>query len=221
LFYIGLYQLDIKLLRTNLIALFMVDEFRRVACEVILPYLMQNTGKEIIKRAKTILHADGKQQDNTKLSVEEEIIREEIEELDKDEMELFDDYLEMIMTFGYITLFAAAFPLGATVTSIFIYIETKSDTYKMEKLSRRPFSRKQHNIGVWELTLDLFTFSAVFTNIILACFASDQIDAILPFMAGLKEESLTSVLTVFSIEHFLIIFVVVVRYCFEDAPRWV
>ena len=61
LFYIGLYQLDIKLLRTNLIALFMVDEFRRVATEVILPYLMQHTGKEIIKRAKTILHVDGKE----------------------------------------------------------------------------------------------------------------------------------------------------------------
>lgn len=40
LFYIGLYQLDIKLLRVNLIALFMVDEFRRVATEVILPYFM-------------------------------------------------------------------------------------------------------------------------------------------------------------------------------------
>jgi hypothetical protein len=37
LFYIGLYQLDIKLLRTNLIALFMVDEFRRVLTELVLP----------------------------------------------------------------------------------------------------------------------------------------------------------------------------------------
>ena len=40
LFYIGLYQLDIKLLRVNLISLFMVDEFRRVATEVILPLIV-------------------------------------------------------------------------------------------------------------------------------------------------------------------------------------
>jgi len=40
-------------------------------------------------------------------------------------------------------------------------------------------------------------------------------------MAGLKEDSLTSVLTVFSIEHLLIIFVVIVRYSLEDAPKWV
>lgn len=136
-------------------------------------------------------------------------------------MELFDDYLEMIMTFGYITLFAAAFPLGATVTSLFIYIETKSDTYKMETLCRRPFSRKASNVGVWELTLDFFTFTAVFTNIILACFASDQIDAILPFMAGVREDSMISVLTVFGIEHFLVMFVVIVRFCYETKPEWV
>lgn len=49
----------------------MVDEFRRVATEVILPYLMQNTGKEIIKRAKTILHVDGKEEHNGKLTIEE------------------------------------------------------------------------------------------------------------------------------------------------------
>lgn len=167
LFYIGLYQLDIKLLRTNLIALFMVDEIRRVITEACIPWLMQNTGKKI----EQWRNKDGKEPE--KLTIEQEIIQAEVEELEKDEMELFDDYLEMIMTFGYITLFAAAFPLGTTITSLFIYIETKSDTYKMEALSRRPFSRKAHTIGVWELTLDLFTFSAVFTNIILACFASD------------------------------------------------
>ena len=65
-----------------------------------------------------------------------EIIDEEIEELDKEEVEQFDDYLEMIMTFGYITLFSSAFPLGTTVTSIFVYLETKSDMFKFERTSR-------------------------------------------------------------------------------------
>lgn len=149
----------------------MVDEIRRVITEAVIPFFMQNSSK-IADSAKKLLKKDGKGKEE-KHTVEEEIIQSEVEELERDEMELFDDYLEMIMTFGYIVLFAAAYPLGATVTSFFIYIETKSDTFKMEKLARRPFSRKAHTIGVWELTLDLFTFSAVFTNIVLACFASD------------------------------------------------
>jgi hypothetical protein len=40
-------------------------------------------------------------------------------------------------------------------------------------------------------------------------------------MAGLREDSLTSLLTVFSIEHLLVVFVVVVRYFYEGPPRWV
>lgn len=101
------------------------------------------------------------------------IIEEELKELEKDELEIFDDYLEMIMTFGYITLFASAFPLGATITCLFIYIETRSDCYKIDTNMKRPFSRTCHDIGTWELALDLLTFGSIFTNIYLAFYASD------------------------------------------------
>jgi anoctamin-10 len=64
-----------------------------------------------------------------------------MKELELNEVELFDDYLEMIMTYGYITLFAAAFPFSSTVTCVFIFIEIRSDIFKQEKTARRPFSR--------------------------------------------------------------------------------
>ena len=42
LFYIGIYQCDIVMLRVNLVSVFMVDEIRRILCEAIIPYLTQN-----------------------------------------------------------------------------------------------------------------------------------------------------------------------------------
>ena len=42
LFYIGIYQMNMPLLRTNLISLFMIDEFRRILCESVIPYFSQN-----------------------------------------------------------------------------------------------------------------------------------------------------------------------------------
>ena len=45
LFYIGIYQMNLGLLRTNLISLFMVDEFRRVLCESLIPYFTLNKDK--------------------------------------------------------------------------------------------------------------------------------------------------------------------------------
>lgn len=47
LFYIGIYQANLKYLRVNLISLFMVDEIRRVVTETLIPYLTQH--KEEIK----------------------------------------------------------------------------------------------------------------------------------------------------------------------------
>lgn len=40
-------------------------------------------------------------------------------------------------------------------------------------------------------------------------------------MANLKETSTTSIVTVFSIEHMLILIVVVVRYFYAGPPKWV
>jgi hypothetical protein len=48
----------------------------------------------------------------------------------------------MIMTFGYITLFASAFPMGSTISFVFIYIEARNDLFKIEKNMRRPNSGK-------------------------------------------------------------------------------
>ena len=177
------------MLRVNLVSVFMVDEFRRIFCELILPYLNQNKdeiSKEVqakIKRAASNISKEGTNTDGASKSaidskkslslIASEIIDEELAELEKDEVEQFDDYLEMIMTFGYITLFAAAFPLGTTITCVFIYLETKSDMFKFEHTARRPFSKKAHDIGTWELALDILTVMSVFTNIVLCCYASD------------------------------------------------
>lgn len=90
----------------------------------------------------------------------------------RDEVELFDDYLEFVMTYGYICLFAAAYPFGTSLTCLFIVIEMKSDIFKLERNSRRPHSKRVHSIGSWETVLFLLTYAAVFTNIWLMTFAS-------------------------------------------------
>jgi len=126
----------------------------------------------------------------------------------------------MVMTFGYITLFASAFPFGATLTSLFIYLESKNDIFKLENTARRPFVRKTHSIGTWENALDWLTFGSIFTNIFLACYASDQIDYVLPWLKEYKNDSATAIYTVFSIEHVMIAFVLVIRFFFNNDPNW-
>lgn len=61
---------------------------------------------------------------------------------------------------------------------------------------------------------------SVFTNLILSCFASDQIDAILPWLKHYKNSSSTALLTVFSFEHILVFVVIALRLWFDTEPRW-
>jgi hypothetical protein len=81
--------------------------------------------------------------------------------------------MEMIVTFGYITMFASAFPPGATIVLIFILIETRSDMFKLERTMKRPIPEKTYHIGSWTVILEIFCLLAVFSNIIISSFASD------------------------------------------------
>jgi anoctamin-10 len=45
LIYFGWWELNFKVLRQNVISLYVADELRRITCETILPYLLQNKSK--------------------------------------------------------------------------------------------------------------------------------------------------------------------------------
>lgn len=211
LFYIGIYELRIDLLRTNLGFLFMIDEIRRITIETIIPAVAMWSAKR--KTAKD----EAKKDKNSKEYIE----AKENEEVEKGEYETFDDYLEMIITFGYVTLFAAAFPLASFISMIFIYFEARSDLYKLEKLVKRPRVKKAYNIGSWIYVLEFMAITSIFTNIILFTFASDQIDHLLPFLARYRNDSVQSVATMFTIEHAMILLVIILRVFLDKDPAWV
>ena len=232
LIYLGWWDLNFKVLRANVISVYMADELRRVATESLLPYLMQNSnklsrglekiqaslkrGNTLKKEAKTITEQKEIEAEKVKA-----VIAEELEELERDEHEIFDDYMEMIMTFGYITMFTSVFSFGATLIFLFIMIEARSDIFRMEMTCKRPIPEKSNTIGSWVHTIELFCILSVFSNLIVTCFASDQIDYLLPWMAGLKETSVESMTTIIGLEHLILGVVVVLRFLYKREPNWV
>jgi len=113
-------------------------------------------------------------------------MKDELEELEKDEHEIFDDYIEMVVTFGYIVIFASVYVFGATLIYIFIFIESRSDIFKIENTCKRPLPGKAYSIGPWIILMEFLAFLGVFSNIIICCYATDQIDYLLPWMKDMK-----------------------------------
>ena len=75
-----------------------------------------------------------------------------------------DDYMEMIMQFGFLNLFGMSFPLAFTLAFINDIAEIQVDKMKLVKFTRRPIPKGAANIGTWLIILDLISFFAIFFN---------------------------------------------------------
>lgn len=58
-----------------------------------------------------------------------------------------------VVEFGYITLFASAFPLAAALSIACNFIEVRSDMFKLAYVCRRPAATRASTIGTWQTVL--------------------------------------------------------------------
>ncbi|XP_033996351.1 anoctamin-7-like [Trematomus bernacchii] len=85
---------------------------------------------------------------------------------------LFSEYLEMVIQFGFITIFVAAFPLAPFFALINNWVEIRLDAQKFVTEYRRPVVERVQDLGIWLPILQLITHVAVFSNAFLIAFTS-------------------------------------------------
>ncbi|XP_077067555.1 anoctamin-5 isoform X4 [Siphateles boraxobius] len=88
---------------------------------------------------------------------------------------LFYEYLEMVIQFGFITLFVASFPLAPLLALMNNILEVRVDAWKFTTQFRRPMAAKAHSIGAWEEILNMIAVFSVVTNAFIVSFTSDMI----------------------------------------------
>ncbi|XP_033619755.1 anoctamin-4 isoform X2 [Fukomys damarensis] len=88
---------------------------------------------------------------------------------------LFDEYLEMILQFGFTTIFVAAFPLAPLLALLNNIIEIRLDAYKFVTQWRRPLASRAKDIGIWYGILEGIGILSVITNAFVIAITSDFI----------------------------------------------
>ena len=78
--------------------------------------------------------------------------------------DLYLEYAEMCIQYGYLVMFAPVFPVCFLLAAANNVQEIRGDLMKIVHLGRRPVPRAAKDIGVWYVFLKLFTFMACFTN---------------------------------------------------------
>ncbi|XP_071532826.1 anoctamin-7-like isoform X2 [Panulirus ornatus] len=92
---------------------------------------------------------------------------------------LFQEYLEMVLQFGFITIFVAAFPLAPLFALLNNWVEIRLDAQKFVCETRRPVSERAQNIGIWFTILDFMAHLAVISNAFLIAFTSEFLPRLL------------------------------------------
>lgn len=78
---------------------------------------------------------------------------------------LFQEYLEMVLQFGFITLFVAAFPLAPLFALLNNWVEIRLDAQKFVCHTRRGVPERTEDIGMWFKILQYLAHIAVITNV--------------------------------------------------------
>lgn len=90
-------------------------------------------------------------------------------------LSLFNEYLEMVIQYGFVTMFVAAFPLAPFFALINNFIEIRLDAFKYLTQCRRPRAERIQDIGIWYSILKGITYFSVVTNALVISYTSDFI----------------------------------------------
>ena len=119
-FYIGFVRCDILALKIEILSMFMFDEVRRVFTETLIPSLQKINLQRSVRRGLTRTN-----------QVE---LQDRVVSVYLPKYESFDDYLEIVLNFGYVMFFTSAYPFASIVVLIFLVVEFLSDHYKVNHL---------------------------------------------------------------------------------------
>ncbi|XP_064198338.1 anoctamin-6-like [Anguilla rostrata] len=126
---------------------------------------------------------------------------------------LFYEYLEMVIQFGFVTLFVASFPLAPLLALFNNLVELRVDAWKITTQFRRIVPEKAQDIGAWQPILQGVAILAVATNAAIIAFTSDMIPRLVYYWSfsaypygqhtsNTMEGYINNTLSVFNIEDF-------------------
>eukprot|EP00127_Corallochytrium_limacisporum_P004452 Clim_evm6s164 gene=Clim_evmTU6s164 len=204
LFYAAFYKCDIALVRSQMATMLITFQIVGNMMEVVLPY-----GKkmyEVYKKGSDIqadpqLEAEGKLEDYEST---------------------FDDFLEMVSQFGYVTMFGAVWPLAAVFALANNILESRTDGIKLTINTRKPRGMQLANgIGTWGKVLHILCVFSIFTNMLLIGYTTDYWYQLLVAIGYEGVSPLGQAVSLLILEHVILIVLFSYERFTETEAKWV
>ncbi|XP_077452034.1 anoctamin-10 isoform X1 [Stigmatopora argus] len=202
LFHIAFVKHDVPLLRKRLASLLIISQLVNQVTEVVIPFLVDR----FISAPHRTETEDDPEEDKFRNQITLPVFPG-----------LFAEYIELLVQFGYLSLFSCIYPLTAVLLLINNVTEIRSDAYKICKLFRKPFSTPTANMGVWQTAFEILSYVAVVSNCWLLTLS--------PQLQRMQHEGQISrneiVMFAIMAQYLLIIVKLTVAAVIPDEPDWI
>ncbi|XP_059402670.1 anoctamin-10-like [Carassius carassius] len=202
LFHIAFFKEDLPLLRKRLSSLLIVTQVVNQFTEVVVPFLVDR----FLTSADRTLKEDDPEVDHLQAQGSLPAFPG-----------LFAEYIELLVQFGYLSLFSCVYPLTAPLLLLNNLTEIRTDAYKLCKLFNKPFSAPVANMGVWQPAFEVLSFISVMSNCWLLLLSPHVKE--LTEDAGLSSSKVLVIAII--VEHVLIMVKMILAFMIPDEPDWV
>lgn len=208
-------------LTIQLVTILMVNMIVGQSREVAIPWMMGKMKIFMLKRAHKNMSAEEVEKDLTGVT---KIPHWEEESKRPPFPGTFDEYSEMVIQYGYITMFAASFPLAPFLAVINNVIEIRTDAFKLLEAHSRPFYRGAKGIGAWYDILNFIGVISVITNCLLIGYSLNSVAIIFggvpenPFARRISQTPYNTLIVIVIIEHILFALKAGLAYVIPDVP---
>ncbi|KAF8817614.1 DUF590-domain-containing protein [Phlegmacium glaucopus] len=179
-------KLDPGRLRDQMFAYTVTGQVMDTFTEIGLPFLLRRLdafrkGKTTVKGLVTGDNGSVKKRvvfedEKEKGGMEERAFLDSVrEEAALPEYDLFVDYNEMVVQFGYVVLWSTIWPLAGVMAFINNIFELRSDAFKIAVHNRRAIPSRTDTIGPWLDALTFLTWLGALTNSALVYLFSPQL----------------------------------------------
>ncbi|CAI0654129.1 unnamed protein product [Colletotrichum noveboracense] len=187
------------------------------ATEVIVPYVK----RQVFQEVREVQSKMAKEDDAAKIKdpAEEAAFLERVRnEVELETYDVTSDYREMVIQFGYLSLFSVAWPLTACCFLVNNWVEMRSDAVKIAISSRRPIPWRADSIGPWLNALGFLSWLGSITSASIVFLCSANGDGPRGTPSSIKAWGL--LLSILLAEHFYFAAQFLVRLAFKklDSP---
>lgn len=203
LFYLAFKSRDMDLLEQTLSSLLITRQLLGNLTEQLIPYM---SARSSLKTEAGKLAKETKSKDTVVNKVDAELLYPTYEGT-------FDDYLELFVQFGQVTLFAAAYPLASLWSLCNNVMEIRSDGFKLCVSFRRSHRTSSHGIGTWYYAFSALGYLSVMTNCAIFGLHSGFLGKLFPKMSFAG-----TLVAVALMEHAMVAVKVCVEMLVPDTP---